>query len=125
MELFSGNFAEAFRWHPLMPVTLALFAAIVARAILRFARPKTVKRPSPAMSPSPSYLTSSALRLRLAFAFSLGVWEKRALAALVALYLAVYIARMAAMFPHTQPMAPLETALWRQAVRALQSLFAQ
>ena len=138
-ELLQGHFAEAFRWHPLIPLTLALFPAIAFRFARRHAEgsPKSKQKTGAAGIGSDGDCSDGDCSDGVGACVSAGsgranpprkraaasVWEKRALAALVVLYCTVYAVRMATMFPHTQPMVPLDNALWRQAVRLLRSLF--
>ena len=42
--------------------------------------------------------------------------EKHILIGITILYMGVFIARMIFLFPHTEPLIPLETALWRLAI---------
>ena len=84
--LFQGDIHGAFFWHPLIPVTLACLPIL---AIFVFIYRKRKKRPK--------ILNAAAI-------------------VLLALYLAVYIARMALYFPHTEPMTVLDSSFFNRII---------
>ena len=89
--LFRGHFAEAFVWHPLIPLSLAILPYALFRETLIKSKPvKAV--------------------------------EKYAAIGAIALYIVVYIVRMVRLFPHTEPMVPLESAFWPKILRWIGSL---
>lgn len=49
--------------------------------------------------------------------------EKITAFGIVVLYIVVYVVRMALFFPHTQPMVPLESAVWPRIFRWAYSVF--
>ena len=122
--LLRGDFVEAMRWHPLILLTLALLPAAAIRFAMRSASAR--RRAAGAGKPAGGATSADAggaARAGAGGAARVEVWKRRALISAVALYCAVYAARMAMLFPHTQPMAPHDAALLRQAARLLQSLF--
>ena len=86
IALLHGHFSEAFAFHPLIPLSLAILPYSVFRDALRQRWP-----------------------VRAA--------ERITLMCVIALYMFVYAARMVFLFPHTQPMVPLEGALWPRIFR--------
>ena len=75
--LFQGDINRAFFWHPLIPVTIVCLPVL---AVFVFICRKRKKRPP--------IMNAAAI-------------------VILALYLAVYIARMVLYFPHTEPMTVL------------------
>ena len=94
IALFHGHFSEAFAFHPLIPLSLAILPYAAFRDALRRRRP-----------------VSAA--------------ERIALMCVVSLYIAVYVIRMARLFPHTEPMVPLEGALWPRVFRWLYGIISK
>ena len=86
IALFHGHFSEAFAFHPLIPLSLAILPYAAFRDTLRQRWP---------VKPA----------------------EKIAAMCAVSLYLIVYVIRMVFLFPHTQPMVPLEGAIWPKIIR--------
>ena len=50
-------------------------------------------------------------------------FEKPILVGIAALYIAVFAIRLVFLFPHTEPLVPLETALWRQVLGFVSAFF--
>jgi hypothetical protein len=91
IELFHGHFSEAFAYHPLIPLSLAILPYAVFRGAFRWRRP-----------------VHNA--------------EKIVVMCILSTYIIVYIIRMVLLFPHTQPMVPLDKALWPSVFRWIRSL---
>lgn len=91
IALFQGNFSEAFAYHPLIPLSLAILPYAVFRDMLKQRWP---------IKPA----------------------EKAGAICVVALFIIVYVIRMVLLFPHTQPMVPVEGALWPRIFRWIWSL---
>lgn len=70
-------------------------------------------------------LPYAALREALSRRWPIKPAEKVGAMCVVALYIIVFIIRMILLFPHTQPMVPLEGALWPRLIRWIWSFFSK
>lgn len=101
--LFQGRLNEALRMHPLIILSLFMLVVVLATELLKYVRKKQGKE------------WHKVIPQRI---------QDILVAAIIVLYLGVYIYRMIKYYPHTEPMVYNWNSVWGQIARLAMRLFA-